>query len=496
MVTMGKSESTKGSSGQAESLSRFRAREVFAEMETWAHSRKALGLPMDAVEREMERRGREACRLMLQSNLDARGTGRVGASLKVVESSGEAGGRGAEREDRRKVVSIFGPVGATRTAYTARGLETIRPLDAALELAARSPSYEVQRRVVGEAVRGPFDEVVAALERNTGNRFSKRTAEQLTLEASQDFEAFYEQRPVPAADLTGPVLVAAVDGKGVPVVKTGGAVHRVRLKKGDKTNKKKMATVATVHTQQRRIRTAEDVVASLFDDLSRENRPRAKPEHKRVWASLERPMEEVFRELAAEVAKRDPRGEKEHALVMDGQRSLWRMAAKHLKDFIHILDLLHVLEYLWKTAHAFFGEGTPDAEAWVRSHALMILHGRVSQVIKGMRQSATKRKLRGARFKAVQKAAAYFRANRKRMRYDEYLAQGLCIASGAVEGACKNLVKDRMERSGMRWCISGAEAMLKLRAIYLSGDMDEYWDFHKQQDQARLYGQLKWRRAS
>ncbi|MDF1556493.1 MAG: ISKra4 family transposase [Deferrisomatales bacterium] len=477
-------------------MSRIRARQVFAEMESWAHSAEALVLPVDAVEREMERRGREACRLMLQSNVDARGTGHVGPRLEVLKSAGGVDERRAAREDERKVVSIFGPVRARRTACTARARETVRPLDEMLELPARGQSYEVQRRLIEEVVRGPFDEAVAALERNTGNRLSKRTAEQLALEASRDFEAFYARRSAPRAARTGPVPVAAVDCKGVPMVKPGGAEHRVRLKKGDKANKKKMATVATAHTQLERVRTAEEVVASLFKDGPREERPRVAPEHKRVWASLERPMQDVFRELATEVARRDPRGVKKRALVMDGQRSLWRRAGRRLKGFVLVLDLLHVLEYLWKAAPAFFGEGTPQAEAWVRNHALMILEGRVSQVIKGMRQSATKRGLRGARRKAVESAANYFRANRSRMRYDQYLAQGLPIASGTVEGACKNLVEDRMERSGMRWQIPGAEAVLKLRAIYLGRDMQQYWTFHKRQEQLRLYGHLRWKTAS
>ena len=72
-------------------------------------------------------------------------------------------------------------------------------------------------------------------------------------------------------------------------------------------------------------------------------------------------------------------------------------------------------------------------------------------------------------------------------RYDEYLAKGWPIASGPVEGACKNLIKDRMERSGMRWTPAMAEAVVKLRAIFISGDFDGYWEFHIQQDQQRLY---------
>ena len=73
------------------------------------------------------------------------------------------------------------------------------------------------------------------------------------------------------------------------------------------------------------------------------------------------------------------------------------------------------------------------------------------------------------------------------MRYHEYLANGWPIASGPVEGACKNLIKDRMERSGMRWTEQMAEALVQVRAIYLSGDFDRYWDFHIKQDQRRLY---------
>ena len=99
----------------------------------------------------------------------------------------------------------------------------------------------------------------------------------------------------------------------------------------------------------------------------------------------------------------------------------------------------------------------------------------------------TKRELQGSRRKALSDAAAYFYRNRDRMRYDVYLKKGWPIASGSVEGACNNLVKDRMERSGMRWTQAGAEAMLRLRAIHLSGDFEEFWDFHVRQDQQRLF---------
>ncbi len=128
-----------------------------------------------------------------------------------------------------------------------------------------------------------------------------------------------------------------------------------------------------------------------------------------------------------------------------------------------------------------------EAELWVLDRTLRIRLGEVGQVIKGLRQSVTKRALSGAKGTTLLGVAAYFYRNRGRMRYDEYLAQGWPIASGSVEGACKNLIKDRMERSGMRWTERMAEAVVKLRAIYLSGDFDRYWRFHIEQDQKRLH---------
>jgi hypothetical protein len=73
------------------------------------------------------------------------------------------------------------------------------------------------------------------------------------------------------------------------------------------------------------------------------------------------------------------------------------------------------------------------------------------------------------------------------MRYHVYLANGWPIASGSVEGACKNLIRDRFERSGMRWTLETAEALLRLRATHLSGDFDDYWAYHVERDQERLY---------
>src|SRR5438046_10496392 len=148
---------------------------------------------------------------------------------------------------------------------------------------------------------------------------------------------------------------------------------------------------------------------------------------------------------------------------------------------------MHALEKLWKAAYVFHAEGSLEADLWVLDRTLRILFGEVGQVVKGIRQSITKRGLSGPKRKTLNAVANYLYRNRSRMRYNEHLANGWPIASGPVGGACKNLIKDRIERSGMRWTEQMAEAIVQLRAIYLSGDFDRYWQFHIDQDQRRLY---------
>jgi hypothetical protein len=176
---------------------------------------------------------------------------------------------------------------------------------------------------------------------------------------------------------------------------------------------------------------------------------------------------------------------------MDGERALQQRAARELAGSTLILDLLHALERLWTCAHCFHPKWSPEAENWVKERVLEILRGRVSQVVKGIGVSATRRGLSPKKRAAIKVATTYLLKNKTRMKYAEYLRLGLPIASGSVEGACKNIINDRMERSGMRWALdtpdATSEPMLRLRAVYLSGDFDEYWAFHLRCERQRLY---------
>ena len=200
--------------------------------------------------------------------------------------------------------------------------------------------------------------------------------------------------------------------------------------------------------------------------------------------------------LAAAVAadERSLAGKHERTwvIVTDGERALQRRVIKSFENATLVLDLLHVLEKLWKVAHALHPEGSPEAEAFARQRTERILCGMTGQVVKGLRQTVTKRRLTGVKAQTIHGVCDYLYRNRERMRYDEYLRNGWPIASGTVEGACKNLIRDRFERSGMRWTIPTAEALLKLRAAHLSGDLTDYWEHHIKLDQQRLYRKDSW----
>jgi hypothetical protein len=470
-------------------------------------SAEALKLSLSEVELEQEKRSREANRQLLQAHMDKRGPGDVGDAIEVVE---ERAGRkkctrrhSEHRDHGRRVLSIFGVLMLQRLAYHADGAASIHPLDEQAALPKRKFGYPIQRRLTLGMIQGPYDEALEGIAEWTGLTISKNSAEAIFRDAADDFDAFYEgrNRSLPPPSETGTILVAGADCKGVPMVHPEKDLRVVTVGKNEKDNKKRMATVATVYTQMPRVRTPEEVVESLFRPRSVPRDPEAPrwpgPENKRVWASLLKSKDEVFAEVRHEVKQRDPKGVKLLAVLTDGEHALQLRAARELKRAMAILDLMHALERLWTCGRYFHPKGSAECEQLVKAWTLEVLRGKVSQVVKGIRCSATKRRLSDEDQETIRDATQYLLNNKTRMKYDEYLRLGLPIASGSVEGACKNIVNDRMERSGMRWALdtpdATSEPMLRLRAIYLSGDFDEYWAFHVRCEQERLYPKGRWR---
>lgn len=467
--------------------------EAFCDLERYladAHNNH-LGLP--EVERESVRRGREVVRLALQAHIDARGDGDVGPAV-VIDGPDGPQRLGYKRLHTRRVVSLVGALRVRRVGYGAPGRDSVHPLDAELCLPGRSYSYEYQRHLARAAVCGPFDEAIGFLAEMTGARIPKRSAEQIVAEAAADFDSFYSARSGKGELGADDILVGAIDCKGIPMVKPERAHKVVRRRKGEKPNKKKMATVAAVFSCAPRPRTPATVIESLFaEGPAQKGQQRQRPQDKRVWASLLSGKDSFIADVHAEMSRRDPERGHTWVMVTDGERALQRRVTATFEGVTLVLDFLHVLEKLWKVGHALHPEGSPEAVAFVKERAARILSGQVSGVVKGLRLIVTKRRLKGEKAKTIHGVADYYYANRQRMAYDSYLKNGWPIASGSVEGACKCLVRDRFERSGMRWTPNMAESMLKLRAVHLSDDWDDYWEWHVQQDQQQLYGNGTWR---
>lgn len=171
-----------------------------------------------------------------------------------------------------------------------------------------------------------------------------------------------------------------------------------RLSRGEKRNRKRMAQVASVYTVAPVVRTAEEVVRELLSESDGQKKRRIpRPENKRVWASVKRGTELVIEEMFKEGQDRDPKHEKQWVALVDGNpcqlKELQKKAQSFNVQLTIVLDIIHVLEYLWKAACGFYGEGSPQSECFVTQRLLRLLRGQSSQVAKGIRKMATERRL-------------------------------------------------------------------------------------------------------
>jgi hypothetical protein len=467
--------------------------EVLNELHTLIVDAHRRGLPAHEVERsvwwEVLRIG---CYCMRQF-FALHGTGDMGETVTV---NGEEHRR-LDELHARPYVSIFGRFELQRTAYGSREGQKIEfvPLDNRLQLPESNFSYVLQDWDQALCVEEAFSQAERTVARMLGLKQSVASLEHMNRDMAMEAEPYMLNRPIPPAEEEGEIVVVSADGKGIVMRRDPDAPPPpAHPGKGEKTSRKRMATVGTVYTVDRYRRTPEQVRAALFRDEPERYKDRPRPQHKQVWASLEQNDRlsgeaAVFTWLNWELRLRNPHQKKETVYLCDGQKALWQAAAKELPDrnAVDILDLLHVTPRLWQAAHVFHKERSKEVEAFVRERLLRVLQGKAAGVIRGLREMATKRKLTASKKKAIREICGYLKNNLHRMHYDEYLAAGYPIASGAIEGACRHLVKDRMERAGMHWTVEGAQAMLDVRSVFVSGQWEEYQECRIERETERIY---------
>jgi hypothetical protein len=464
------------------------------------------------AERHIKKETRELGRLLMQAHFDERAPA-------VVERGRVTGRDGVERTHRREhtrpLRGMFGLVRVRRMGYGARGATSLHPLDAALNLPSTDQySHGVREQLAEQVAKQSFDSAIESVERLTGTHVPKRQAEELVQEAARDFEGFYAAREAKSAAevrQTSELLVLTTDAKGIAVhhedlrpdtqhaaaLRAGLAARRFKLglpKDPDpRLDRKRMAQVAAVYTLAPFVRTPEQIVGELRDEL-RAVVPRPRPEDKRLWASVVEDPLKVMDDMFAEALRRDPKVTKRWLGLVDGNPDqiayFEKLAEAYGIEFTIIVDFIHVAGYVWKAGFALFGRGTNEAAKWVRERLGEILRGKSSLVAAGMRRSATNRDFDAAQRKPIDDCANYLHKYGKYLRYDEYLAVGYPIATGVIEGACRYLVQDRLGITGAVWGLQSAEAVLRLRAIAASGDIDDYWEFHEREEHRRNHANL------
>ena len=452
------------------------------------------GERIDIVERHTHESLRRIGLAMVQGFVAGQGSGDVGETL-------EYQGRTLRRLEElhlRRYVCVFGELQISRCVYGTRETQKLQviPLDARLGLPEGDYSNLLQQWDQSFCVRNSYEESRASLEEILGLKQSVQAMEHMNGQMAQSVEAFRQQQAAPPAKEEGSILVFTADGKGVPMRRRKDEpAPKGRLKPGEKANKKRVAVVGAVYTVDPFVRTANDIVDEVMRKKAAGKRP--KPRHKRVRAELTREIggqevngkELVFNSFKEQYRQRNGDGSKPTVLVMDGERALWAMRQICFAGIaiVCILDLFHMLERLWQAAHCFFPENSDQAKAFVTERLKRVLEGDVGRVIGGLRQMGTKRQLKGAKLKQLNAAVQYLENNRQYMHYDEYIAAGYPIASGVAEGACRHLVKDRMELTGMRWHTQSAQAMLDVRAMYLGDDWAEFNEYRINEENTRLY---------
>jgi hypothetical protein len=400
--------------------------------------------------------------------------------------------------DRRPIdyFSVFGKLSFARHYFYASDAGGLCPLDAALSLPARCYSDLLRDFLAYDSTDGAYRESSATIERILGLDLSIQSLERIVADDACDVAAFYDQLPETAPPTPlGSILVAQADGKGVPMVQPPVASTPVRLGKGQKRTKKKEAIVTALYTIAPYLRTPQQVLAALLHEAGTADQPpRPHPVQKELRATLEGKTTAVKR-LAERAALREGGHILSRVALSDGAEALQAQMQAQLPGYTLVLDIIHVTDYLWASATALLGETSPERTPWVRSHLERLLSGQTAGVISELEQLAQAVERTPAQAAVLRTTIRYYRRNLPYMQYDVYLARGWPIGTGVVEGACGHVVKDRMEQAGMRWTKEGAQAMLDLRAVRLSGDWDAYWAFHRQKEHERLYGTVQPRAA-
>ena len=387
-----------------------------------------------------------------------------------------------EKGHDRGVISIFGPVRATRMAYRNRREANLYPADARWMLPDDPYSLGMRALVAYHLAEGGYGQAQDVIRARTGAKVGPAQLAQIAAELAAWTGDFYEQRAagaetgLPASD----VIMMQADGKGIAMLPE----YRKSSGETDAAHPgiKKMAEVIAVADFTPAVREPEDIAAP---PARRKAHPGPRARDKWVAASITDDIPAMIGKAYDHADLRDPLRVRQRVFLVDGNKQQITAIGDHARTrglkVPVLIDFIHVAGYLGKAAAALH-PGDPQAACeWADGQKLRVLHGRARAVAATLASVAARARAKNSRLDLadVDKAVTYLANNHMHMRYDKALANGWPIATGMIEGACRFVIEDRFGITGARWSPDGAEAILKLRAVVINGDLDNYMNYYK-----------------
>lgn len=438
-----------------------------------------------------------------------------GAQGETIELSDGRKVKRLSMKHKRSYLSIFGEFNLSRWVYGTREGQKIDciPMDNQLQLPSSKYSYLLQDWGQSLVVSVPYAEASKVIQRIFSVSFPVSGLERTVLSTARSSNPYFDQQTSIKPAEQGQIVVTSADCKGVVIrkssVEEAGSTQETKpinieqtTSKGHFGNKK-MAVVGASYSVDPYPRTPEKVLESLFRPkgvsvVKDHEQPRPTPVNKHIRACMDRDEKDtlqpargtIFSWLGDEIKQRNPTGNNTVVLIMDGEKKLWEIGAEMMEaeNSVQILDIIHAASYLWKATEALSPDNsTKENIPLVKKYMGYLLKGQVKKAIRSFRYLATSRKITGKRLDKIKISCGYLENNAHRMRYNEYLVAGYPIGSGIIEGACRHIIVDRMEESGMRWVMDGAKAMLGLRCIYINGDWGQFMGFNIQQEQKIIH---------
>lgn len=402
-----------------------------------------------------------------------------------------AGTRVKARFARRKIKSLYGPVSFGRAYLLRTGEGGWFPLDAALGVTRDGFSWRVTELATRLATRVSYEAVHELMTDFIGWSPSPAAVEQLTLGLGSQAAAFLQTQALLPDD--GEVLVIEIDGKAAPF-----ATQQELQARRQKRKQPACACGCRRHARRRRRRLRgpkprkkrghnskngrSATLAAMYTLKRGADGKLHGPINKKIWGRFG-PRKEMMQWVRDQAARRGfgPDSEKTVQILMDGERCLHKDLKSLFPRATFTLDLRHAQERIWKTGRQFHKDGSPELAAWVKPLNNLLINGKIAALLRHLKTLRDSVSRHGPNTKSKRETLTeqinFLSARQDMMRYGEYRKQDLVLATGVIEGACRHILGDRLDCSGMRWTPAGAEAVLQLRCIDFNRDWNCFIDW-------------------